>query len=66
MMRGVFYLCIEYIYAIEAVREYVCGSSVYLVVINFSILCMAISYALKQVCRPVSHFEIRVSVFVEL
>ena len=39
------------------------GSFLYLVVINLSVLCMAISSALKLVCRPGSLFDIRISTF---
>ena len=42
------------------------GSFVYLVVISLSVLCMAISLALKQVCRPGSLFDICISAFVGL
>ena len=42
------------------------GLFVYLVVINLSVLCMAISSALKLVCRPDSLFDIRISAFVGL
>ena len=42
------------------------GSLAYLVVISLSVLCMAISSALKQVCRPGSLFDMRISVFVGL
>ena len=39
------------------------GSFVYLVVISLSILCIAISSALKLVCRPGSLFDICISCF---
>jgi hypothetical protein len=42
------------------------GSFVYLVVINLSVLCMAISSALKLVCRRGSLFDIRSYAFVGL
>ena len=42
------------------------GSSGYLVVISLSVLCMAISSALKQVCRPCNLFDMRMYVFVGL
>ena len=40
------------------------GSFVYLVVINLNVFCMAISSALKLVCRPGSLFEICISTYV--
>ena len=42
------------------------GSFVYLVVINLSVLCMAISSALKLVCRLCSLLDIRIFAFVGL
>ena len=42
------------------------GSFVYLVVINPSVLCMAINSALKLVCRPNNLFDIHISVFIGL
>ena len=42
------------------------GSCGYLVVIIFSVLCMAISSALKLVCSPGSLFDICISGFVGL
>ena len=42
------------------------GSCGYLVVIIFSVLCMAISLALKMVCSPGSLFDIFIYGFVGL
>ena len=42
------------------------GSLANLVVISLSVLCMAISSALKHVCRPGSLFYMRISVFAGL
>ena len=42
------------------------GSLLYLVVMSLSVLCMAMSSALKLVCRLGSLFDIRISVFVGL
>ena len=42
------------------------GSWGYLVVIIFIVLCMAISSALKMVCKPGSLFDICISSFVGL
>ena len=42
------------------------GSFGYLVVINLSVLCIAINSALKLVCRPGSLLDIRISIFVGL
>ena len=42
------------------------GSSVYLVVISLTVLCMAISSAQKHVCSPGSLFDICISAFVGL
>ena len=42
------------------------GSWGYLVVIIFIVLCMAISSALKMVCKPGSLFDICISGFVGL
>ena len=45
----------------------ICASSFgYLVVINLSVLCIAINSALKLVCRPGSLFDIRMSIIVGL
>ena len=40
------------------------GSSVYLVVINLSIVYMAINSALKLVCKPDNLFDIHIFIFV--
>ena len=42
------------------------GSFMYLVVISLSVLCMAISSALKHVCRPGSLLDICTSAFIGL
>jgi hypothetical protein len=49
----------------QSINMYV-GSFVYLIVINLSVLCMAISSALKLVCRPDNLFFICIHAFVGL
>jgi hypothetical protein len=56
----VFYMCV-----LQSVNMWA-GSFMYLVVTSLSVLCMAISSALKHVCSPDSLLDICTSIFVGL